>query len=42
MREKTLSELPPPPPPAATPASIRNFTRAPMEMARAVFGARKE
>ncbi|HWA10614.1 MAG TPA: response regulator [Opitutaceae bacterium] len=38
LREKKLSELPPPPPPSA----MKNLTRAPMEMARAVFGAAKK
>jgi len=41
LREKTLNELPPPPPPPP-PASLKNFTRAPMEMARAVFGSGKK
>lgn len=38
LRERKLSELPPPPPLSP----IKSFTRAPMEMARAVFGAGKK
>ena len=39
LREKKLSSLPPPPPPSS---AMKNLTRAPMEMARAVFGAGKK
>jgi DNA-binding response OmpR family regulator len=44
LREKKLSSLPPPPPlaPVEPPSAMRSLTRAPMEMARAVFGSRKD
>ena len=45
LREKKLSSLPPPPPPAAPPpppSAVKSLTRAPMEMARAVFGGKKD
>jgi DNA-binding response OmpR family regulator len=39
LREKQLNALPPPPVPSS---AIKNLTRAPMEMARAVFGSGKK
>lgn len=43
LQEKKLKSLPPPPPPAPPPPSaVKSLTRAPMEMARAVFGSKKD
>lgn len=44
LREKKLSSLPPAPPaaPPPPPSAVKSLTRAPMEMARAVFGSKKD
>jgi DNA-binding response OmpR family regulator len=41
MQEKKLRELPPPPPLSRAEA-VRNFTRAPIDMAKVVFGSTKK
>ena len=42
LQEKKLRELPLPPPPTTAVSAMKNFTRAPFDMARAVFGSPKK